>query len=160
MPEVVAHLLASYSSTLRVDAVNTMLVVHRGVKSTDNVPRRVFFDGVCSDAKEARQMQSIVEDACGFVSLRTNGDGACGLHAAFGNLANGVEFFCEGARARAADALRLFRSSGRPGCFVREILTPLWCELAKPVVMHELGRAEVPPPHAQVFLVEVARRRP
>jgi hypothetical protein len=40
-----------------------------------------------------------------YFSLKTNGNGACGLHAAFGLIERG-EFFCHDARATAVGALR------------------------------------------------------
>jgi hypothetical protein len=129
-----------------------MQVVERGVERTDSVPRPVVFDGVCREHRETEQMQRIVEDTSGFISLLTNGNGACGLHAAFGNLGSGVEFFCDGGRLKASDALRRFHESRAHGYFLRgKVLTAIWCELTKPVIMHQLGRTNAPPPHAMEF---------
>ena len=108
-------------------------------------------------------MRSIVDGAIEFVSLLTNGNGACSLHAAFGDLGNGREFFCDAARPKAAAALRYFYESGVDGLFLRQkVLTGMWCELTKPVLMHQLGKGNAPAPHAREFwsrLPEALRTR-
>ena len=73
--------VADSSPYLRVVTVDTKQVARCNVKRTDATPRCVLFDGICTNQKEEQQMRSIVDGAIEFVSLLTNGNGACSLHA-------------------------------------------------------------------------------
>ena len=161
MPEVIVPSAAECTSTLKVVAVVAEQVVRRRVPRTDNAPRRVVFKGEGLGGREQQQMRSIVEDASGFTSLPTNGNGACGLHAAFGELEigdNGVEFFCANGRLQAVAALRYGYENAARGVILRQkVLTAMWCELTKPNVMCLLGMGGTPTPHAQEFWSKLPR---
>ena len=58
-----------------------------------------------------------------YVSMHTNGNGACGIHAPFGVLVGG-ELMCEGGRQFAANALRTYNNARKPGRFSTRWFTP------------------------------------
>ena len=70
-----------------------------------------------------------------YVSLKTNGNGACGLHAPFGSPRTN-EPKLEDGRRLAADALRRYKAASWHGPYFRlGVLPAIWSELARPAAI-------------------------
>ena len=137
--------LRNAGSALQVVALDAHQVLDRGVVKTDPQPRAIVFDGSHDSEEERRVMTLLQGETDGYVSLQTNGNGGCALHAPFGDLDTNAEFFRSGARLQASRALRALRDGPREGRYLRQkVLTSLWCELAKPVVLYQRGQGDIP----------------
>ena len=70
-----------------------------------------------------------------YVSLKTNGNVACGLHAPFGSLRNN-ELQLDDGRRLAAEALRRYKAASWHGQYFRlAVLPAIWSELARPAAI-------------------------
>ena len=76
LPVVVVRSAVGSSAALQVLTVDTSHVMQHNGRRTNCIPRRII-----TEHAEAQQMQNTVQDASGFMSLATNVNGACGLHA-------------------------------------------------------------------------------
>ena len=82
-------------------------------------------------------VESIIDDYC---VLHTNGDGACGLHAAFGDVDTG-RLTCPRAREEAVSALSACYARYKRGAVVchnfRAVIAALWAELGRPMALRQ-----------------------
>ena len=87
----------------------------------------------------------MVGENISYVRLVTNGNGACALHAAFGECGL-EELKCENARKRAAEGMRKLHMSGGGTALNKSVYTAIWSELAGPAARaREKGIKASPP---------------
>ena len=73
----------------------------------------------------------LVGEDVSYKRLVTNGDGACALHAAFGECGP-QELKCENARNRAAEGILKLHMSGGGNELNKSVYSAIWSELAGP----------------------------
>lgn len=143
--------------------ITSQRIADVGVRVLDSAPRLVT-RGCMTDATpdEEACLFHFCGSACRFVSLVTNGNGACTLHSVYAQgLLNG-ELFCEDARLAAATAFRAFRLSGSSGFFFKQdVLPAIWGELGRPAAMHKvLGSVEPELSASRLFWRLLEERNP
>ena len=122
--------------------------IEEALPLSDASPKQFHFEGDADNEIERGMLMRLQDE---YVSVRTNSDGACSLHAAFGVLVNG-ELFCGGARVLAARALESAFTSGQIGERLRRnVLSAIWAELARPAAVHCLYGGDDPIREASRF---------
>ena len=116
----------------------------------DAYPRKLVNDDAGMTPTEQARMQALEANDAHYVSLHTNGNGACGLHAPYGVL-EGSELKMDSARQHAANALRAYFNTGPHRRYLRVgVLPAIWSELARPAALAAI-RGGVHP--SETFLV-------
>ena len=117
---------------------------------TDSAARSIAADGLGDAGVADPGFAWLTHGHTQFMSIRTNGDGACALHSAFGEL-GARELFCPNARQRAVRVLRphlLAEGAGLPTQCVR---ASIWSELARPAASFALNSGEEPSSESELF---------
>ena len=131
----------------------------------DEHPRRLVYDNEGMTHGEQARMAALQAEDTQYVSLHTNGNGACGLHAPYGSFESG-ELKMHDARQHAANALRGYFDTGPHQRYLRVgVLPAIWSELARPAALAAIRGGVHPSEESKRFwtaatpaLKEMARR--
>ena len=127
-------------SELKVLAVSCAIPAGHNLPVSDSVPRTLR-SSECAEAL--------------YVSLKTNGNGACGVHAPFDSLRNN-ELQLDGGRRLAADTLRRYKAAFWHGqYYCLGLLPAIWSELARPAAIATIRGGDQASPESQQRITRV-----